>query len=73
MTTHADERGYLVDCIDCGAPVDPGMDRPYALTDAIVLCHACALSRGGAYDSDSEHWPVQPSLEGIPRERLPEA
>jgi hypothetical protein len=73
MTIHADEGLYLVDRINCGTTVDPTLDKPFAFTNDIVLCHSCALRRGGAYDSDREHWGVWPSLEGIPRERLPEA
>jgi hypothetical protein len=65
------EKTYLVDCIDCGTTIDATMDRPYAITDEIVLCHTCALRRGGAYDSDNERWAESPRLEGIPEERLP--
>ena len=65
------ERSYLVDCIDCGTSIDPAFDRPYAITDEIVLCHSCALRRGGGYDFDNEHWGVTPRLDGIPEERLP--
>jgi hypothetical protein len=70
MTMEPNDRPYLVDCIECGAAIDPAFDRPYAITDEIVLCHTCAMRRGGAYDSDAEHWTPPPVLDGIPEERL---
>ena len=68
----SEDRSYLVDCVDCGAPIDPAFDRPYAITDEVLLCHTCALRRGGAYDSDSERWSSPPALEAIPEERIPQ-
>jgi len=71
MTTRAGESSYLIDCVDCGHSVDPAFDRSFAITDEILLCHACAVRRGGVYDSDDERWAAAPSLDGITEERSP--
>jgi hypothetical protein len=67
-----DERSDLIDCIDCGTTVDPAFDRPFMITEAIILCFSCATRRGGAYDSDKEKWVVAPLLDAIPEERRPQ-
>ena len=71
MSMESDDRSYLVDCLDCSEPIDPAFDRPFAITAEVMLCHTCALRRGGAYDSDNEIWAVAPSLDAIPEERIP--
>ncbi len=71
MTTRPDESSYLIDCVDCGASIDPAFDRPFAITDEIILCPMCAMRRGGVYDSDDERWAVQPDLTGVTEERAP--
>lgn len=68
---NSEERSGIVDCIECGTSVDTAFDRPFAITDEIVLCFSCANRRGGAYDSDKEKWTVAPRLEEIPEERRP--
>jgi hypothetical protein len=65
MTMEHEERSWLVACVDCGAWIDPAFDRLYAITEEVVLCHMCALRRGGAYDSDNEHWAIPPNLDAI--------
>jgi hypothetical protein len=66
-----DELSGFVTCIDCGESVDAAFDRPFAITDEVVLCFTCATRRGGAYDSDKEKWVAVPLLEAIPEERVP--
>lgn len=68
---HRTEQEELMDCIDCGATVAPGADRAFAITDEMVLCHACATRRGGQYDEMHDRWLVPPRLDGLPDERRP--
>jgi hypothetical protein len=70
--TSPEERTDLIDCVECGVTIDLAFDRPYAITDEVVLCHTCGLRRGGAYDSDSERWVIPPRLDAIPEERVPQ-
>lgn len=55
-------------CIDCATPIDAGSavaDRTFALTDEVVLCHSCALRRGGVYDDAEDKWKIAPRLEEV--------
>lgn len=63
---HRSEQADLMDCIECGSTIDPVADRPFAITDEIVLCYACSLRRGGEYDTVQEKWSKAPRLEGLP-------
>jgi hypothetical protein len=51
---------HCVECTDCGANIDPTRDRGLCLSDEHLLCFACALGRGGAYDEREERWIVIP-------------
>jgi len=66
------ERNDLLGCIECGATVDPAFDRPFSITESIVLCFTCSTRRGGAYDSDREKWSISPRLDELLVERRPE-
>lgn len=55
-------------CIDCGTPIDADRavaDRTFAITSEVVLCHACALRRGGVYDDAEDKWKLAPRLEQV--------
>jgi hypothetical protein len=55
-------------CIDCGARIDADQaaaERTFAVTDEVVLCHACALRRGGVYDDSEDKWKLAPRLEQL--------
>jgi len=56
-------------CIECGSEIDADQavaQRTFALTDELVLCHACALRRGGVYDDAEDKWKLAPRLEDVP-------
>lgn len=53
-------------CADCGAEVHVSRDRTYALDAARVLCFACAVKRGGAYDEQHDLWVESPDLADLP-------
>lgn len=55
-------------CIDCGTRIDADQavaERTFALTEEVVLCHACALRRGGVYDDHEDKWKLAPRLEEV--------
>lgn len=55
-------------CADCGAAIDSDRataERTFALTGEVVLCHACALRRGGVYDDAADKWKIAPRLEDV--------
>lgn len=68
---HESEADDLIQCIDCGAEISPGADRGYLVNDEQVLCYACSIRRGGAWDSAHERWQKSPDLSGLPDERRP--
>lgn len=55
----------LLPCIECEAVVAPGTDRAFPVGTADVLCMACALRRGGAYDEIQDRWKEAPDLTGV--------
>lgn len=59
----------IVECIDCGAPMAPGQDRAFALSDDAFLCLACATRRGGVYDETEDRWAAAPNVGDEPDER----
>jgi hypothetical protein len=55
-------------CVDCGTPIDADQavaERTFAITGEVVLCHACALRRGGSYDDADDKWKIAPRLEDL--------
>lgn len=55
-------------CVDCRRPIDAedlADERPFAITDEVVLCHDCALRRGGVYDDAEDKWKIAPRLEDV--------
>ena len=55
-------------CIECGSPIDADQavaQRTFALTNELVLCHACAVRRGGVYDDAEDKWKLAPRLEDV--------
>lgn len=63
------EWNELQSCVDCGASIDPALDRGYMLSDELCLCFACAARRGGKYDALHETWTVAPDVADEPDER----
>jgi hypothetical protein len=49
-------------CALCGEVVDPSDPIHYAISQSLVVCHACARRNGGAYDPETERWKVPPAL-----------
>lgn len=62
---HRETLAELVDCADCGAPVDVGRERGYQGAGNWALCQACALERGGHFDENEDRWTVQPEVTGL--------
>jgi hypothetical protein len=55
-------------CVDCGTAIDADQAvaaRTFAITDEVVLCHECALRRGGVYDDSDDKWKHAPRLEDV--------
>ncbi|HEY8122323.1 MAG TPA: DUF4136 domain-containing protein [Myxococcota bacterium] len=59
---HRSEARELELCTACGAEVHAARDRTYALDAERVLCFACAVRRGGAYDEQHDLWRAAPDL-----------
>lgn len=55
----------MVDCADCGLPLDLGRDRGYRGHGDWALCGACALERGARFDEDEDCWIVPPDATGL--------
>jgi hypothetical protein len=59
-------------CIECGTMIDvegAAAARVFALTPEVVLCHACAMRRGGVYDDAEDKWKIAPRLEDVATEQ----
>jgi hypothetical protein len=55
-------------CADCGRLIDMdnlASERPFSITDEVVLCHQCASRRGGIYDDAQDKWRIAPRLEDL--------
>lgn len=55
----------LIDCADCGSPVDLGLERGYRVAENIGMCWACTVKRGGLFDEDEDLWLEPPDLTGL--------
>jgi hypothetical protein len=62
---HREEAERLSPCADCGAEVEPGIERAYAFGTAGVLCWECAVRRGGAYDGQRDVWTKWPQVDDL--------
>ena len=63
---HRSEGDDRVRCLQCGAEISMARDRAYAVGEEDVLCQACAMKRGGAYDERQDKWVEPPKLDGLP-------
>jgi hypothetical protein len=59
---HRSEAREFESCTECGAEVHVARDRTYALDADHVLCFACAVKRGGAYDERRDLWIEVPNV-----------
>jgi hypothetical protein len=62
---HRETWDGLVECADCGVPVDVEFERGYRVADNSALCMACAIKRGGSFDEDEDLWSVPPDVIGL--------
>jgi hypothetical protein len=62
---HREAWGELVDCADCGAPLDVGRERGYQGEGDWALCRECAIARGGRFDENEDRWMVTPDVTGL--------
>lgn len=59
-------------CIECGMTIhveDAAAARVFALTPEVILCHGCAMRRGGVYDDVADKWKIAPRLEDVATEQ----
>lgn len=63
---HRRSREEIVDCADCGQPLDVDRERGYRATPEWSLCLACAIERGAQFDEEMDRWTVAPDLSGLP-------
>lgn len=63
---HRREREEIVDCVDCGSPLDVERERGYSTSKGWALCWSCALTRGARFDEDEDRWSVAPDITGLP-------
>jgi hypothetical protein len=56
-------------CIDCGASIEPEVDRSFACGPDVYLCFTCAEGRGGIYDEGEDRWVRAPDVAELPDER----
>lgn len=52
-------------CAACGVEVTADSDRPFGFGTENVLCYACAMARGGAYDPERDVWVAEPDVSGL--------
>lgn len=57
---HRSESDFLY-CAACGAQI-AASENYYAFEAEAVLCPACAVARGGAFDSAEETWTQAPDV-----------
>jgi hypothetical protein len=62
---HREESQMASSCIVCGAEVSEGQGREFSFGTRGVLCWACAVARGGAYDDAQNRWTRPPNLAGL--------
>lgn len=65
---HRSEAEELEQCASCGAEVAPE-DRTFPISDEEVLCFACAVRRGGAFDDPHDRWSAPPDISDLVRTR----
>jgi len=65
---HRSESNRLNRCAACNAEIDPSLERAFGLGAGVVLCFACAVSRGGSYDEADDRWVSEPDTSGLEAE-----
>lgn len=64
MAMNSEDWGQTVECVDCGAPISPALDRCFGFEEDAYLCFDCATRRGGVYEHRFERWSVFPEVTG---------
>lgn len=62
------EETALAWCADCGAELDPEVERGFRFGEQRALCFACAVRRGGTWDEAHDRWADEPDLADLPPE-----
>jgi ketol-acid reductoisomerase len=62
---HRETADQLVDCADCGAKVNVGLQRGYTVGENAALCWSCAIERGARFDEDEDRWSEAPDVTGL--------
>lgn len=60
-----EESDAMVECLDCGTPLDVDRERGFALGNDMALCWSCARSRGAEFDEEEGRWRSPPDTEGL--------
>ncbi len=60
-----DEQSDVLECENCGAVVDPGVDRAFWLGDEHLLCCTCACALGGVFDEVRDTWVREPEVSDL--------
>jgi hypothetical protein len=53
-------------CCNCRVPLDPAVDRAFAIGAGNYLCFECSIERHGVYDAPHDRWEVAPDVDGLP-------
>lgn len=61
-----EELHQIVNCVDCGSPVDVARERGYRSVGDWALCWECAIRRGARFDHNEDRWTDPPDLTGLP-------
>lgn len=62
---HRETWDEIVECADCGTPIDVALERGYRGAGDWALCLTCALKRGGQFDENEDSWTVAPDVTGL--------
>lgn len=54
-----------VECIECSEHVSAPLARAFWIGIEGVLCHQCALTRGGVYDEPHRRWATAPRVDDL--------
>ena len=63
---HRSEADRLNRCAACNVEIDSSLERAFGVGAEVVLCFACAVSRGGSYDEAHDRWVSEPDTSGLP-------
>jgi hypothetical protein len=54
-----------LECIECNEHVSAPLARAFFIGIEGVLCHRCAVGRGGQYDEAQHRWSAAPRIDDL--------